>query len=259
MSLFMKIVTRILAIICTVSILITLCMSVSASAQTTLTVDSVNAEAGADVEVAIDLSGNEVGVLGMMISVSYDENLTLKNAVAGTALSSLDFTLGKDITANPINIAWDGVEADSTNGTIAVLTFTVPENAEGTYNINVSYEVGNIYDNDYEDIDVSVVNGKINVSRAITEEAMSIKNYVKGDTTTFTLDLVSPDSISGKVLVATYCDNKSRMNDVDIYDAISSRDISVSTKGMDTLKIFWWDGLSTLRPITEAIEIDLTK
>ncbi|MBR6792006.1 MAG: signal recognition particle receptor subunit alpha, partial [Ruminococcus sp.] len=38
-----------------------------------------------------------------------------------------------------------------------------------------------------------------------------------------------------------------------VYDALASRNISVNTKGIDTLKIFWWDSLSTLVPIANAI------
>lgn len=251
---------KIIALICIISVLFVAFLPVvRASPVTTVKVETVTAEAGSDVEVAIALSGNESGILGMMVSVSYDKDLTLKSVVAGEALSSLDFTPGKDMTANPINIAWDGLDADSTNGTIAILTFSVPENAKETYNIDLTYSVGNIYDNDYNDIDVAIVNGGINVKNSTSKSEISIKNYSQGDTTTFTLDLVSSSSITGKILIATYYNKELILDNVKIYDAISSRNISVDTKGMETMKIFWWDSLSTLVPVTEVVEVDLTK
>lgn len=234
---------------------------VSASAKTTLTVENIEATPGSIVDVAVNLSGNEVGILGMMISVSYDEGLTLKSAVEGTALSTLDFTPGKVITANPINLAWDGLDADKTNGTIAVLTFEVSDSALGKCNINLSYDIGNIYDNDYNDIDVEIVNGCINVSSVGAKPEMTVHNYIPGDNTTFTLDISSFDDIEGKILVATYYNGQYSLGNVVTYDAVASRNITVNTKGMDTLKIMWWNEILQGKciPISKSIEIDLTK
>ncbi len=248
---------KLVSLVCVIFILTMMYIpAVNASSKATLTVSSVTAEPGTDVEVAIDLSGNEVGILGMMVSVSYDENLTLKKATAGTALSTLDFTPGKDLTANPINIGWDGLDADSTNGTVAILTFAVPEDVQGKYDVNVSYTTGNIYDDGYNDIDVTVVNGSITVNSApvITEPSMSCENIVKGtDNITLDVNLVSHDEISGKVYVALYDENS--MIKAKIYDADEIVNAIIDAVNGKYIKVFWWD--DEYKPIIEHLKIDL--
>ncbi|MBR5518984.1 MAG: hypothetical protein IKV86_08180 [Clostridia bacterium] len=246
-----------MALMCIVSAMAMICSPVvMASSKTTLTVSSVTAEPGTEVEVAIDLSGNEVGILGMMVSVSYDENLTLKKATAGNALPSLDFTPGKSLKENPINFAWDGLDADYGNGTVAILTFAVPEDAQGKYDINISYTTGNIYDNTYNDIDVAVVNGSITVNSVpvITEPSMSCDNIVNGaDNITLDINLISPNEIIGKVYVALYDEN--RMTMVKVYEADEFVNATLDAVNGNCIKVMWWD--NNHKPITEHLKIEL--
>ncbi len=139
-------------------------------------VESVKGKAGESITVPLYIENNP-GVLGMMLKVSYDEELTLTAITQSTgednsALESLDFTPGKDLTANPINVGWDGLDADSTNGKILNMTFTIPEDAEDgkVYDVKISYSIGDVYDNDFNDIDLAVVDGSI-----------TVKNYTIGD------------------------------------------------------------------------------
>jgi len=253
---------RILITACVVSVLTAFgVLAASAADKPTLTVENVEAEAGSDVEVKISLSGNEIGILGMMVSLSYDDGLTLESVVEGSALSTLDFTPGKIITANPLNLGWDGVDADKTNGTIAILTFAVPDNAKDKYSINLSYDVGNIYDDDFNDIDMAIVNGSISVNTSsATEPEIIISNYDnEDDSATFTVELPFQGDIYGKILVATYNDGKSAFGDADIYDAASTIDITVNTKDMEIIKIMWWEDTDKCTPISKAVKIDLIK
>ena len=50
--------------------------------------------------------------------------------------------------------------SDSTNGVIAKMYFKVPEKC-GTYNVEISYEQGDIVDGNLQAIDVNVQNGYI--------------------------------------------------------------------------------------------------
>lgn len=248
---------KMMALICLISVLVTMCIpTVYASSKTTLTVANVNAEPGTDVDVAIDLSNNTSGIAGMMISVAYNENLVLKSVTKGTALPSLDFTKPGNLSANPVNIGFDGTEGDSTNGTVAILTFTVPEDAKGSYAVNVSYSEGNIYDGDLNDIDVSIVNGGITVNStpAVTEPSISYTNLVKG-TNNITLDvnLTSPDEISGKVYVALYDENS--MVKLKVYDADETVNATIDAVNGKYVKVMWWD--NEYKPIAEHLKIDL--
>ena len=103
-----------------------------------LKVAEVSAEAGSTVNVPIEISNN-TGICGATLQVSYDKNLVLTEISSGDAFSSMTFTRPGNFSANPVNLVWDNVEADTTNGTIAVLTFQVPETA-GTYAVSLSYQ-----------------------------------------------------------------------------------------------------------------------
>ena len=141
---------------------------VTASAQTlTLTVDEVSAKPGESVQVPITVSGNGgSGLLGMVLQVACDPSLSLSTVTKGTALSGLTLTPPGDKSANPFNLVWDGQDADTSNGTVVILTFTVAENAPGTLPIVLSYQPGGIYDNDFNDLDPVLVNGFVAVDTA---------------------------------------------------------------------------------------------
>ncbi len=142
--------------------------NVYASNQITLTVSDVSADSGESVKVPIQLSNNS-GVAGMMFSVTYDKDLTLESINRGDALESLDFTISGDLNANPVNIMFDGLEADDTNGVVAVLNFKVSSNSKKILKIDLSYDKGNIFDNDLNDVEVILVNGTITINNANTE------------------------------------------------------------------------------------------
>ena len=126
-----------------------------------ITVNQVTAEGGTSVDVPISISGNP-GICGATISVSYDTSLTLTKVVGGEALSGLDMTKPGKLTANPIKILWSGTEEDSSNGTIAVLTFTTPK-SPGAYPVQVSYDSGDIMNGSYLPVDFQVTNGGITI------------------------------------------------------------------------------------------------
>ena len=126
-----------------------------------LSVGQVSAEGGASVEVPISISGNP-GVCGATIMVTYDDRLNLTAVSAGDAFSSLTMTKPGDMSVNPVNILWDGTDADKSNGVIAKLSFTVPKSA-GTYPVSVTYAPGDIVDGDLNPVTLSIENGSITV------------------------------------------------------------------------------------------------
>lgn len=127
-----------------------------------LTVGTVTAGKEDSVTVPISISDNH-GICGASISVTYDKALTLTGIQGGDGLSSLTMTRPGDLTANPVIILWDGVNADTSNGNIALLTFKAPE-TEGNYPVTVSYEDGDIVDGDLNAVELNIINGSINVA-----------------------------------------------------------------------------------------------
>ena len=123
-----------ISLLCVLSMLFSMVITSSAQqVETTISVENQTIEQCSgteEVEVPIKIANN-TRILGMKLSVTFDDELTLVNAVKGTALSSLTFSKSKEFTDVPFNLVWDGeASADTNNGVIATLTFEVPK---GTY------------------------------------------------------------------------------------------------------------------------------
>lgn len=133
----------------------------AADGKVTLSVAKVEAEANVSVNVPITMSDN-TGICGAIIKVSYNKKLILTGVEKGSALSSLTMTPPGNKSENPFKLMWDGLEADDTNGEIAVLTFSAPAEA-GTYDISVSYEPDEVIDGDFAPVDLELIDGSVTV------------------------------------------------------------------------------------------------
>lgn len=130
----------------------------------TIDVDIVSACAGKTATVAISINNNP-GILGASFEVSYDEKLTLLSVESGEALSTLAYTAPGTLT-NPCSFGWDGIDvADKTNGVVLTLTFKVPDDAQigDSYEINVSYDNGSIFDEKMQSLNFDIVSGSIEI------------------------------------------------------------------------------------------------
>ncbi|MBQ8399986.1 MAG: InlB B-repeat-containing protein [Clostridia bacterium] len=144
---------------------------VSSAAEETPTaviaVGSTTAKAGATVEVELAIADNP-GILGMTLSVEYDETLATLIAVEnGEALSYMSFTKPKDLSSG-CQLPWDAEEvkeSDVTDGVIAKLTFEVSEDAQidDLISVRLSHKSGAIIDNDMNPIPVMFIQGYIQV------------------------------------------------------------------------------------------------
>lgn len=132
------------------------------SASPQISVSQVTAKAGdTNVTIAITVKNNP-GVIGASFKVTYDPALSLTNAAKGDAWSSLSFTKAGVLTS-PCSFGWDGLEAeDTSNGVVLILTFDVSASATvGTYNISISYNNGDIFDDEFNSVMFELVQGSI--------------------------------------------------------------------------------------------------
>jgi energy-converting hydrogenase Eha subunit E len=150
---------RIIAFFCVFATLLSATATFAEGAAPLLTIGSVAAKQGESVSVPIQISGN-TGIVAVTLSIAYDANLTLTNITAGSAFSSLTMTKPGDFSANPVNLLWEGIDADTTNGVVAILTFDAPDVA-GTYSVSASYAPGGIADGNLEDVSVAIQNGDV--------------------------------------------------------------------------------------------------
>ncbi len=137
---------------------------------TTITVGNITAEAGDEITVTVYISNNHhgdpeyPGLCGLTLNFKYDENvLKYQSAEGGEALRNLDLTKpGKLFNEGDINFNWDGMDADSSNGEILLITFKVADDAnDGNYTIDVT--VKDACDYWFDDIETIAVDGTVTV------------------------------------------------------------------------------------------------
>lgn len=133
--------------------------------------DKVTVKDETTVNVPISIENNS-GICGITLYINYDSRLTLKSVNAGKALSSLAMTKPGKLNENPVKILWDGMDADSSNGQIAILTFDNP-GAEGEYSIAVSCVEGDVIDGDLNPVTVNTENGYIEVKKDESKSSSS--------------------------------------------------------------------------------------
>lgn len=148
-------------------------MIANAANATTVTVESVNAGPGSNVEVNINVKNNP-GILAANFTVTYDKGLTLIDSKSEDAFSALSMTKPENYNS-PCKFGWDALEIadeDIKDGTILTLTFSVDKgvSANSKLNVKLSYQNGNIIDSDLNDIPVTINNGSV-----------TIIDYIPGD------------------------------------------------------------------------------
>lgn len=148
-------------------------MIASAANAATVTVESVNAVPGSNVEVNINVKNNP-GILAANFTVTYDKGFTLIDSKSGDAFSALSMTKPENYNS-PCKFGWDALEIadkDIKDGTILTLTFSVDKgvSANSKLNVKLSYQNGNIIDSDLNDIPVTINNGSV-----------TIIDYIPGD------------------------------------------------------------------------------
>lgn len=160
-----KHITKLLAYLCALSMLLSFTAgAVSGGIQVSLDDKTVSQGTGTErVSVPVTLSGN-TGIAGMTLCVSYADGITLTDIALGEALASLTYTKPGNMAANPINLVWDGLDADTSNGVVATLTFEVPKAKTAEYKITVTPD--GVFDNNVNEVTVSAASGKITVAPA---------------------------------------------------------------------------------------------
>ena len=178
---------------------------------TTFTVGSVHGAAGETVDVNVSISGNP-GILGAILSVTYDERLTLVNSAAGPAFSALSMTKPGAYTS-PCNFTWDGVDledGDIKDGVVLTLSFRVPDSAGAgdVYNIAVSSEEGNIVDSDINTVLPEFRSGSITVDSSAVSDSVSFTvdsaEGTPGGTVDVNISIANNPGILGAKLTLSY-------------------------------------------------------
>lgn len=139
---------------------------VAAAGTMNLTVSSPSGQPGGEVTVNISVANNP-GLASLKFDVAYDSALTLKNVTFNSAFGAYATT--PTPYKNPQTLTMiSPLAAVSANGVFATLTFTVSADAQIGHRapVTISYEADDIFDSDYEPVQVSVTNGAVTVACA---------------------------------------------------------------------------------------------
>ena len=215
---------------------------------TVLQIDTVACSKGTTVDVPIRISGN-TGIAGAVIKVFYDNDLTLTNVRTGDTFNTLTFTPPAKMTSDPITLLWDGINEDNSNGVIAILTFSVPNEDSGNYRIYSTYEVGGIYDGNLDDIDISLVDGGITISNG--EQVSEINVNINSR---YSVDLPVNYSENGIVYIALYnLEGKLIELKTCPISEIIPTELNLINMGK-SIKLMCWDSV-TLQPMCSYVQI----
>ena len=130
----------------------------------TITVPHVLASAGETIEVAVSIKNNP-GIAGAKLTLVYHSKLTLTNVAEGVAFDAIDYTAPANLTSG-CAFNWDSLTGEATeNGEILLLTFQISEHVSvgDVLIITCTYEDGDIYDENIEDVFVNCVYGSITI------------------------------------------------------------------------------------------------
>lgn len=183
-----------------------------------LSVSSVNGMPGETVQVTINLENNP-GLASLKFNVEYDDVLTLTDVTFNTAFGSYITTPAP--YTNPQTITLISPLNDiSAEGTFATLTFDISEQALDDYvaNINITYNVDDVYNGDYDNIALTVANGTVTVyhgvpgdidgdSKVNTKDAILLFRYVAGwsvDVDSAALDVNGDNKVNTKDAVTLF-------------------------------------------------------
>ncbi|MBD8962793.1 MAG: hypothetical protein EGR81_11130 [Ruminococcaceae bacterium] len=124
----------------------------SLGASAALKIDSIKAQAGQEVTMPVYIENNS-GFSGTKITVSYDENLKVISVEKGNVLNYGNFVQNADNSAdNSFDVVWNSSIENKANGVMFTVTFKLPDNAAGDYNVKITYDKDNTFNAKYDDV-----------------------------------------------------------------------------------------------------------
>ncbi len=150
---------------------ITLKKAVTASGK--ISIGSVSGSLGENVTVPVSIAKNP-GIAGFKFKINYDKSVLTPISIekgsvltAGTLTSNIQQS-GDLSKVEYVSAFWSNPANVTADGEILRVTFKISENAkEGTYPLNITYESGDVTNQKYEDIELEVVNGSVNVTDVV--------------------------------------------------------------------------------------------
>ena len=208
-------------------------------------VEKVSAENGdKNIQVPVSIANNP-GIMGMVLTVSYDESvMTLKGGTAGSALSGLEMTAPGKLGSG-CKFGWDGMQEVTGNGEILILTFDIKDSAAaGTYDIQISYGAGDIFDDEYNDLPIEMRKGTVTITTKILNQSIygaTVTASAGQKNVQVPISISDNPGIIGMVLRISYDESVMTLKSGKNGDALGS--LAMTTPGnLESGCRFGWDG-----------------
>ncbi len=111
---------------------------------------------------------NNPGIMGAVLKVSVNDEVLAVSCASKTGYPGLTLTApGSAATSSPYNFMLDSLELsadDKKDGTLLTITFKIKDTSvTGKYDVKLSCNQGGIFDENYNDLEVTFVNGSITI------------------------------------------------------------------------------------------------
>ena len=240
---------RILALILSLTMIFTVsAVNLSAMAETTdpsIALEDAEGEIGQDVSIKV-LIDNNPGIWGMDLRISYDKNvLTLTSVDNGDFYQDAEWTKG-NLNSDVYILSYEASGLDNItiqSGTLATLNFKVSDTAvAGDYAVTASYNLGDIINVEFDDIDFNITNGKVTIkAKPVSATGVTLnKNTLSlgtGESETL-IATVSPDNATNKTV-------KWDSSDTSVATVDSNGKVTALKKGTATITVTTEDGSFT--------------
>ena len=167
---------KIISLLAAAAILASLCAGVVFAADQRIVIGEGTGFVGDTVNIPVTVENNP-GMWGMDLTVSYDITaLKLKDVINGGVYADSELTKG-NFESGSYKLSYESAElADTTkSGILATLVFEIKDTAEEkTYDIEASYNSGDIVNIDEKAVDFELVNGSVTVTEKPKEDIKDV-------------------------------------------------------------------------------------
>ena len=189
----------------------------------TVTVGSARVKAGKTVQIPVRLEQNP-GFADLSIEIGWDASVMTLESVEGIEFGGV-LTTSKTVQSDPYLLNWVSIRNISYNGTLALLNFSVREDAaEGTYPITVQHYRG-VDGANRDGEDVNFDENHTALPLAYENGSVTVLHYTPGDTTgddkvtsrdaSYILQYLAGWDVPGLVRAAMDVDGNERVNSWD--------------------------------------------
>ena len=209
-----------------------------------------------DITVHISLTEN-TSVSGGSMNLVYDNTLMkAKSYEISELLTGYMANVNLNYADNTVRFSWAGTEAITAGGELFTIVFE-PVSSD-SFETDITIDKLKLADENGKKIEAVSEDGHIkyeNKTETVRLSFLTVSNEQRSDKVTCDVSLVSPNEISGVVIVGLYDGDK--LSDFKMYEAQKDIPVTINTTTGSKLKVMWWDDFDSMMPVANSVEKDL--